>query len=275
MRLQSCTQRDTTSISDVTVNPRRLQQANCWSHWGGATACSAHPGDASTCARRGCAAPCRAYLPSPFSEPPGLVKLQASIPAPPEIEGLLTPRPPCETSLSRRQTPARLDFCPPETCRRSPREGCFCLLSRPFGFRRGANACAQEISYPGLCEGRKNSGPPSMVSNTKSRTNATRCSKVLSRSETIPWATWARIPEEATAVSLCGGQQKWHSYRALLDARSGHVMSHKALTFKGSFRSGSSVHAQNPALSAAHRRWVARVKMMLTAYRYKDLLGHK
>ena len=29
-------------------------------------------------------------LPSPFSEPPGLVKLQASIPAPPEIEGLLT-----------------------------------------------------------------------------------------------------------------------------------------------------------------------------------------
>jgi hypothetical protein len=29
-------------------------------------------------------------LPSPFSEPPGLVKLQASIPAPPAIEGLLT-----------------------------------------------------------------------------------------------------------------------------------------------------------------------------------------
>ena len=78
----------------------------------------------------------------PLFEPPDLVKLQASIPAPPATEGLLT-----RAHLARHLCPAVKPLpgsaLPPETCRRCSR-ACLCLLSRPAGFRGLHNACARE-----------------------------------------------------------------------------------------------------------------------------------
>ena len=83
-----------------------------------------HPGGWRQSARRaratpridvagGCAALSSRASSRPLPGPPGLVKLQASVPAPPAVEGL-SPTPTLRHILPRRQTLARFDFCLPK-----------------------------------------------------------------------------------------------------------------------------------------------------------------
>ena len=125
-------------------------------------------------------------LAPPLSEPPGLVKLHASVIAPPAEEGSLTPN-------------LRHIFAPPsDPCRvrtfaarslptGSPRRAS-CSLSRPCGFRRRRKTCAGEIRFLGLHERSENCGPPSMVSNTNADERYSMLESTFPFRDT-PWPT--------------------------------------------------------------------------------------